>query len=74
MFRVHKSECKKNVKHFKTKNSLKYKKKQKKTEYLKTAEMNECLPYVSKDDIPDLDIREKLKQVDPLLFALDINI
>lgn len=44
------------------------------TEYLKTAEMNECLPYVSKDDIPDLDIREKLKQVDPLLFALDINI
>ena len=38
------------------------------TEYLKT-EMNECLPYVSQDDIPDLDIREKLKQVDPLLFC-----
>ena len=44
------------------------------TEYLKTAEMNECLPYLSKDDIPDLDIHEKLKQVDPLLFALDMNI
>ena len=29
VFRVHKSECKKNVKHFKTKNSLKYKKKKK---------------------------------------------
>ena len=29
MFRVHKSECKKDVKHFKTKNSLKYKKKKK---------------------------------------------
>ena len=27
VFRVHKLECKKNVKHFKTKNSLKYKKK-----------------------------------------------
>ena len=31
MFRVHKSECKKNVKHFKTKNSLKKKKKKKKS-------------------------------------------
>ena len=44
------------------------------TEYLKTAEVNECLPYLSKDDIPDLDVREKLKQVDPLLFALDRSI
>ena len=44
------------------------------TEYLKTPEMNECLPYLSKDDIPDLDIREKQKQVDPHLFALDMNI
>lgn len=44
------------------------------TEYLQTPEMNEYLPYLSKDDIPDLDIREKLKQVDPLLFALDMNI
>ena len=44
------------------------------TEYLQTPEMNEYLPYLSKDDISDLDIREKLKQVDPLLFALDMNI
>lgn len=44
------------------------------TKYLQTPEMHEYLPYLSKDDIPDLDIREKLKQVDPLLFALDMNI
>ena len=32
-------------------------------EYLKSAEVNWCLPYLSEEDIPDLDIREKLKEV-----------
>lgn len=32
-------------------------------EYLKSGEVNECLPYLSEEDIPDLDIREKLKEV-----------
>ena len=32
--------------------------------------MNECLPYLSKNDIPDLHVCEKLKQVDLLLFCL----
>ena len=40
------------------------------TEYLESSQVNECLPYLSKNDIPDLHVREKLKQVDLLLFCL----
>lgn len=32
--------------------------------------MNECLPYLSKNDIPGQHVHEKLKQVDLLLFCL----
>ena len=40
------------------------------TEYLESSQVNECLPYLSKNDIPDLHVCEKLKQVDLLLFCL----
>ena len=43
MFRVHKSECKKNVKHFKTKNSLKYK---------KNNDNNGCFDFCDKYTLP----------------------
>lgn len=33
------------------------------TEYLVTGDVNSCLPHLSEEDIPDLDIRESLKQV-----------
>lgn len=33
------------------------------TEYLVTEDVNSCLPHLSEEDIPDLDIRESLKQV-----------
>ena len=33
------------------------------TEYLVTEDVNSCLPYLTEEDIPDLDVRETLKQV-----------
>lgn len=33
------------------------------SEYLVTEDLNSCLPYLSEEDIPDLEIRESLKQV-----------
>ena len=33
------------------------------TEYLLTEDVNSCLPHLSEEDIPDLDIRESLKRV-----------
>ena len=47
MFRVHKSECKKNVKHFKTKNSLKYKKKNIQLTVVEEDLVTECLFFIS---------------------------
>lgn len=40
------------------------------TEYLESSQVNECLPYLSKNDIPGQHVHEKLKQVDLLLFCL----